>query len=78
MFEIKKDTLRRIFFGVCGCILLYWLLHETERFSSVVNVIKGMLSPFILGGVLAFILNVPMRAIENSLLKKVAKPQLKR
>lgn len=78
MFEIKKDTLRRIFFGVCGCILLYWLLHETERFSSVVNVIKGMLSPFILGGVLAFILNVPMRAIENSLLKKVSKPQLKR
>ena len=78
MFEIKKETLRRIFLSVCGCIVLYWFLHETERVGSILKLIKNVLSPFILGGVLAFILNVPMRAIENCLLKKVTKLKLKR
>lgn len=65
--HIEKKTLRSIFIGVLGCILLYWLLHETERVKSVFNIIKGIVSPFVLGATLAFILNVPMRAIENQL-----------
>ena len=28
---IDKKTLRNVFLGVGGCILLYWLLHETDR-----------------------------------------------
>ena len=78
MFEIKKETLRRIFLSVCGCIALYWFLHETERFGNILKLIKEVLAPFILGGVLAFILNVPMRAIETSLLKKMSNANLKR
>ena len=78
MLEVNKKTLRRIFFGVCGCIILYWLLHETERVKGFFDVATGILTPFIFGGVLAFILNVPMRAIENSLLKKLSNGNLKR
>ena len=72
--HIEKKTLRNIFFGVIGCILLYWILHETERVKVVLNVIKAVLAPFVLGASLAFVINVPMRAIEGVLygVKKVS------
>jgi len=75
--ELNGKTLRRIFFGVAGCIILYWLLHETERLLGVLGMITNMLSPFIVGAALAFVLNVPMRSIEN-LLRKIPKKGLRR
>ncbi len=65
--KIDNKTLRSVFFGVGGCIILYWLLHETERVKAVYLVMQDLLSPFIVGAILAFILNVPMRAIEKQL-----------
>ena len=62
---IDNKTLRTIFFGIFGCIVLYWGLHDFERIQEICGRIMSMLSPFILGAGLAFILNVPMRAIEN-------------
>ena len=76
--ELNKKTLRRIFLCVCGGIILYWLLHETERVKGFFRIVSDLFAPFVFGGVLAFILNVPMRAIENGLLKKVKKEKLKR
>ena len=65
--EISKKTLKRIFYGVAACIVLYWILHEPERFNNVFAVIKNVLSPFVLGATIAFILNVPMRSFEQLL-----------
>ena len=65
--ELNKKTLRNIFLVVAGCIGLYWLLHETERVVSVFEAVVGLFSPFIVGAAIAFILNVPMRAIEGGL-----------
>ncbi len=65
--EWNKKTLRSIFLGVAGCIVLYWVLFEPERITGWFNAIGAVLSPFVVGAVLAFILNVPMRAIERSL-----------
>ncbi len=62
-----KKTLRNIFLVACGCIFLYWILHETERFNAIYGTVKEILSPFIIGAVLAFIINVPMRGIEKHL-----------
>lgn len=78
MIEVNKKLLWRIFWGVCGCIVLYWLLHDAERVRSVKTTLSEVFSPFILGGVLAFILNVPMRFLENTPFKKVKKPVLRR
>ena len=65
--ELNKKTLRNVFFVVAGCILFYWLLHETERLASFANGVWTMISPFAIGAVLAFVLNVPMRPIERML-----------
>ena len=75
---LDKKTLLRIFLGVFGCIILYWLLHETERVRAFFGVISGIAAPFVFGGVLAFVLNVPMRAIENGLLRKISNRTWKR
>lgn len=77
MFEINKKTLKNLFFVVAAGIILYWLLHDTERVSTVFGVVKGIFSPFVLGAGLAFVLNVPMRAFEG-LLKKVKNEKFRR
>lgn len=65
--KFDKKMIRRILFGILGIIVAYWLLHEPERASAVANSVVSVLAPFVIGGVLAFILNVPMRAFEGKL-----------
>ena len=65
VLEMNKKTIRNIFLGVAGCIVLYWLLHETQRMTALLKTGIGILAPFIAGAVVAFILNVPMRAVEG-------------
>lgn len=65
--EGNKKNIRNIFIGVFVAILLYCGLMQTEKALSIFNAVKTMLSPFIVGGVIAFILNVPMRLFEKML-----------
>ncbi len=65
--QIDKKTIRNVFFLVTGAIFFYWLLHETERFRTLWEMVSGVLAPFVLGATLAFIFNVPLRAIEGNL-----------
>lgn len=66
--EIRR-ILFSVFLGAAGCILLYWLLHETDRVQGFFAFLSRIFSPFVAGAALAFVLNVPMRAIERSLVK---------
>ena len=70
----RRKTLLYVFLGAVGCIVLYWLLFNTERVRTFFNFLKTLFAPFALGAGLAFILNVPMRAIEVRLqkIKKIA------
>lgn len=75
---LDKKTLRNIFLVACGCIVLYWILHEPDRFHAIYGTVQGIFLPFIWGAGLAFILNVPMRGIENKWLGKLKKQELRR
>jgi predicted PurR-regulated permease PerM len=75
--HIDKKTIRNIFLGAAACIVLYWLLNEWDRVSLVWNFLSDILAPFVIGAALAFILNVPMRAIEG-LLKGVSSGRARR
>ena len=63
--HIEKKTLQKLFFAAAGCVVLYWVLHETEQFKNIWKSITDIISPFVLGAALAFILNVPMQAFEG-------------
>lgn len=75
--KIDKRTIFHIFLCALGCIAFYWILHEPERVKAFWAVVSGIFMPFVVGAVLAFILNVPMRGIE-SLLKFIKAEKLKR
>lgn len=63
--QIDKKTIQKIFWVAIGCIFFYWLLHETDRFKSLWTTVSRILSPFVIGAALAFVMNVPMRAMER-------------
>lgn len=77
LLEINKKTLRNLFIVVASGIILYWVLHETDRVESLYKLLKGVFAPFITGAAIAFVINVPMRAFEG-LLKGVKQDKLRR
>ena len=75
--HIDKKTIRNLAIAGVACIIVYWLLHETERAKLLWAGLNGVFSPFVIGAALAFILNVPLRGIEK-LLKFIRKDGLRR
>ena len=65
--KIEKKTLRRILLAVVACIILYWILSAPAQLSAVLGVLSSVFSPFIVGLVIAFIINVPMRWLESKM-----------
>lgn len=75
--EINKKVFWNIFWVAIACILVYTVIGERERYELFTDKISAILSPFLFGSVLAFILNVPMRGFER-LLKKIPKANVRR
>ena len=69
----NKTFLRNVLGIATFCILLYWGLQNMDRVGSFLEMVAGLLMPFLLGAAMAFILNVPMRAIETHLPQKLQK-----
>ena len=63
--QIDKKNMRNLLICVLGGILLYWGLTETERARQLLSSAWGLVAPFVAGSVIAFIFNVPMRAVEK-------------
>ena len=66
--QIDKKTLRKIFLIVSGAILFWWLVSDTARVGAFISWSWNLIAPFATGTAIAFIFNVPMRAIEKRLL----------
>ena len=65
--HIDKKLMHRIFLLIAGAIVFAWLVLDTARATILFNRVWELISPFAAGAVIAFIFNVPMRAIENQL-----------
>ena len=75
--HIDKKVLKSLFILAGSCILLVWLLLYTEQVSGLFAYIWKLISPFVVGAGIAFVFNVPMRAIERQL-EGIRKPGLRR
>lgn len=64
--ELDKRTIKKIIGLISFAILLSWGLKNTEFIKSLIALALGLLQPFLIGGVIAFVVNVPMRALENT------------
>lgn len=51
-------------------IILYWVLNNLSDITNGITTLFSLFMPFIMGGVIAFIFNVPMRCIERHIFTK--------
>ena len=65
--HIDKKLMHRIFGLIAGAIVFAWLVLDTARATLLFNRVWDLIAPFVAGAGIAFIFNVPMRAIENQL-----------
>ena len=65
--EFNKGNIKGLLLVVCGGVAFYCALQNLGTVIAAVAWLFGILSPFLLGSAIAFILNVPMRAIERHL-----------
>lgn len=65
--EIKIKNKRTLLLVITFAILLYWGVEHLEAIFGVLGKLLGIVFPFLLGGAIAFVLNVPMKNIERLL-----------
>ena len=65
--QIDKKLMRKAFLLVAGSIVFAWLVLDTARATQLFQSVWSLFAPFVVGAGIAFILNVPMRAIERQL-----------
>jgi len=63
--KVKQICLVALYIAALGLALIY-----SKVLFSGIKMFLGILLPFIIGGVIAFVLNIPMKAIEKSLFSK--------
>ena len=66
----KKQALRTVLFIITFTVFLIYLVNHVSVIVYVFNRIMSLLLPFLLGCGIAFIINIPMRSIENTFFKK--------
>lgn len=65
--NLDKKVMRSIFLLIAGGIVFAWLVLDTQRVTEVFHSIWNLFAPFVIGAAIAFVFNVPMRAIERQL-----------
>ena len=69
--ELNKENMRKIRWLIAFAVLLYLGIQNLAVVLKYVKLLWGLLLPFVLGGAMAFVLNVPMSLIERHLFGKV-------
>ena len=62
--KIDKKLSRGFWIGILVFVVSYLLLRETDRVKAIWNFLKEIVSPFVVGALLAFVLNVLVRFFE--------------
>ena len=72
--EFNRKNMKSLMLLIAFGIVLFLGLQNIAILFGAVRTVLHLLLPFIIGGVIAFILNVPMRAIERTLFPDTEKP----
>ncbi len=63
----NRDQIKQRLLVVCGGVAFYCALQNLPAVAAALGWVCSILAPFLVGGAIAFVLNVPMRAIEARL-----------
>lgn len=67
--ELNKKNMKKLMILISFGIILFWALTNLPIIFGFISHLLHLLYPFILGAVIAFILNIPMTKIENFIKK---------
>ncbi|SKC76865.1 AI-2E family transporter [Maledivibacter halophilus] len=76
--QIDKQSAKNIIGISFFIILLYWGINNLSIIANMLQKTLGYISPFLIGLCIAFILNIPMRPIENWIIKILKTKKVKR
>ena len=62
---LNKKTMKFILTIVTFTLLLSWILNHTSSFTGIIGSILSLLSPFLIGACLAFIINTILKPLEK-------------
>lgn len=68
--NFDKKGVKTILFLILCAVVLFWGFQNINDVTDGINSFISIISPFILGGAIAFIINVPMKKIEELIFKK--------
>lgn len=71
--DFDKTKIKAIIIPVCFVILFYWILQNLGLIGKGIQFIFHLFLPFLIGCVIAFILNIPMKNIEKLLFQNMKK-----
>lgn len=66
----EKDKIKQIYRIIIFCAILILGIIYIKEVVTMIKVFFGILMPFIIGGVIAFVLNIPLCVIESKMLNK--------
>ena len=69
--DLSKANIKKILGIITFAIVLYAIMSNLPKVLSVIGYVISLLTPFIVGLCIAFILNVIMRLIEDFLKKRL-------
>ena len=69
--ELNRNTMRKLIFLIVLVFLLFACAQNAGFIAMELRLLVGILSPFLVGGAIAFILNVPMHFLENKPLRRL-------
>lgn len=76
--ELDKKTIKHLIWIVFAGVAFNWALQHLSDLSNAVGWMVSLVTPFLLGGAIAFIINVPMRKIEKHLFPHASQPWVKK
>lgn len=75
--ELNKTNMKKLMILIAFGIGLFWLLESISTITDFISHVFKLLFPFIMGGIIAFILNIPMSKIEVFIKNKQKKKNSK-
>lgn len=76
--NLNRDNILKIMGLILFTVLLYAGLQNTKLFADALRYLFGLMAPFVIGGCIAFVLNVPMRFFEIKLFSRLKPAKGKR
>lgn len=65
--NLNRDNIKKILFIITFTLVLAMCLFNLDKVFYYINILFAVATPFIIGGAMAFIVNIPMSGIEKTL-----------